>query len=456
MERLTEPLNSFPREIYWQELAGLAVDGATVWERLFAESPIGVLLDCPLPGPLARYAIAAGYPVQTYTAGIGEVGPLLARLGTPRAVTAPLGIPFAGGYLGWLGYDWAWELEKLPQRRIDSLGWPVAFWLEPSQFAVWDSQRQTLWLGAVSAADLQDLGQRWQAGISPKTQPPGQAGALSLLTAAPAYREAVQRVKTYIEAGDIFQANLSARFQTTFAGDGWATYRHLRAIDPAPFASYWRTPWGEILSASPERLLRVQPIDGTQHLATRPIAGTRRRGQNPQEDGDLAAELLATVKERAEHLMLVDLARNDLGRVCRWGTVRVDELYTIERYARVMHLVSNVQGVSDRPWGEAVAALFPGGTITGCPKVRCMEILEEVEPVRRSLFYGSLGYLDYRGHSDLNILIRTLLRVGDTLYGQVGAGIVADSDPDREWEECLHKAAALCQAIGLSSRGQIA
>ncbi|MGQ9865054.1 MAG: chorismate-binding protein [Pseudanabaenaceae cyanobacterium] len=451
MERLTGESSS--KAIFWQEIAGIDIAGdeagARIWERLFVESPVSVLLDCPLPGPLARYAIAAGFPVQTYTAGVGEVGPLLAQLGNPQAVEAPAGIPFAGGYLGWLGYDWAWELEKLPRHLADPLGWPLAFWWEPSQFAVWDSQRRTLWLGATSAADLRDLARRWQTGSSPKSQPPGQAGPLSLLTAAPAYREAVRRVKAHIEVGDIFQANLSARFQTTLGGEGWATYRRLRAIDPAPFASYWRAPWGEILSASPERLLRVHPTGSTQQLATRPIAGTRRRGHTPQEDGDLAAELLATVKERAEHLMLVDLARNDLGRVCRWGTVRVDELYTIERYARVMHLVSNVQGESDRPWGEAVAALFPGGTITGCPKVRCMEILEEVEPVRRNLFYGSLGYIDYRGYSDLNILIRTLLRVGDTLYGQVGAGIVADSDPDREWEECLHKAAALCQAVGL-------
>ncbi|MFQ3679465.1 MAG: anthranilate synthase component I [Pseudanabaenaceae cyanobacterium] len=435
--------------MFWQEIPGVDTDGAAVWEKLFAESPVGALLDCPLPGPLARYAIAAGFPQHTYTAGVGEVGPLLARLGQTRTVEAPVDVPFAGGHLGWLGYDWAWELEKLPQRLTDPLAWPVAFWFEPSQFAVWDSQTGTLWLGATSASDLAALAQRWQTEKVPATSLPGQGGGLSFWTDGQAYQAAVRRVQGYIEAGDIFQANLSARFQANFGGDGWATYRRLRAIDPAPFASYWRTPWGEILSASPERLLRSKPTGSGQCLATRPIAGTRRRGKHPQEDRDLAAELLATVKERAEHLMLVDLARNDLGRVCRWGTVQVNELYTIERYARVMHLVSNVQGESDRPWSEAVAALFPGGTITGCPKVRCMEILEEVEPVRRSLFYGSLGYIDYRGHSDLNILIRTLLRVGDTLYGQVGAGIVADSDPEREWEECLHKAAALCQAIGL-------
>lgn len=447
MERLSA-LETRQR-VFWQEVAGVDVGAAVVWERLFQESPVSVLLDCPLPGPLARFAIAAGFPTAMHTAGVGEIGALLGRLGEPQAVPAPLGLPFAGGHLGWIGYDWAWELERLPRRSPDPISWPVAFWFEPSQFAVWDSLRHTLWLGATSAAGLAELARRWQAKKHPERRIPGQAGGFDLRTSARDYQEAVRRIQAYIEVGDVFQANLSVRFQAAFAGDGWATYCRLRAIDPAPFASYWRTPWGEVLSASPERLLQVKPLGQTQGLATRPIAGTRRRGTNPPDDSALAAELLATVKERAEHLMLVDLARNDLGRVCRWGTVQVDELYTIERYARVMHLVSNVQGQSDRPWGEAVAALFPGGTITGCPKVRCMEILEEVEPVGRSLFYGSLGYIDYRGHSDLNILIRTLLRTGDRLYGQVGAGIVADSVPEQEWEECLHKAAALCQAVGL-------
>ncbi|MDJ0728317.1 MAG: chorismate-binding protein, partial [Prochloraceae cyanobacterium] len=184
---------------------------------------------------------------------------------------------------------------------------------------------------------------------------------------------------------------------------------------------------------------------------TRPIAGTRPRGKNEAGDRQLAAELLANVKERAEHIMLVDLERNDLGRVCQWGTVKVDELLTIEKYSHVMHLVSNICGNLKREYNaiDLIKSVFPGGTITGCPKVRCLEIIEELEPFRRNLFYGSCGYLDVRGNLDLNILIRTLLHSKNNVWGQVGAGIVADSDPEREWYESLNKAEAQLTALQL-------
>ncbi len=221
------------------------------------------------------------------------------------------------------------------------------------------------------------------------------------------YETAVNQAKKYIQAGDIFQANLSLRFQAATAASGWSIYQALQRINPSPFASYWHTPWGEVMSCSPERLVLLQ----NGEAETRPIAGTRSRGITPEQDIQLAQDLLSNSKERAEHIMLVDLERNDLGRVCEWGTVKVDELLTIERYSHVMHLVSNVKGRlrCDRTAIDLIRALFPGGTITGCPKVRCMEIIEELEPVRRSLFYGSCGYLDWRGNLDLNILIRTLL-----------------------------------------------
>jgi para-aminobenzoate synthetase component 1 len=228
-------------------------------------------------------------------------------------------------------------------------------------------------------------------------------------------------------------------------------------INPSPFASFWQTPWGDVISCSPERLVQLQG----RSAQTRPIAGTRSRSTTPAIDQQLAQDLLANAKERAEHIMLVDLERNDLGRVCEWGSVDVDELFTIERYSHVMHLVSNITGTlrANCDGVDLIRALFPGGTITGCPKVRCMEIIEELESVRRSLFYGSCGYLDQRGNLDLNILIRTLL-VGrgreqssiftqgsahpalNSVWGQVGAGIVADSDPEQEWYESLHKAQA--------------
>ncbi|MGI8503066.1 MAG: chorismate-binding protein, partial [Hassallia sp.] len=215
---------------------------------------------------------------------------------------------------------------------------------------------------------------------------------------------------------------------------------------------------GEVMSCSPWGLVHWEKVDPISRFSTRPIAGTRSRGATSEQDIQLAQDLLSNTKERAEHIMLVDLERNDLGRVCEWGSVAVDELLTIERYSHVMHLVSNVKGTlkSTSTPIDLIRALFPGGTITGCPKVRCMEIIEELEPLRRNLFYGSCGYLDWRGNLDLNILIRTLLLTPpspsspsplNTVWGQVGAGVVADSNPEAEWYESLHKAQAQLQAL---------
>ncbi len=269
------------------------------------------------------------------------------------------------------------------------------------------------------------------------------------------YETAILKAKQHIKAGDIFQANLSLRFTTQTQADSWSIYRALQTINPSPFASYWKTPWGDVVSCSPERLVEGHWQDAQFHVSTRPIAGTRRRGKTPEQDQALEAKLRTNTKEQAEHIMLVDLERNDLGRVCEWGSVAVDELLVIEHYSHVMHLVSNVIGRLNPKYDSAdlVRAMFPGGTITGCPKVRCMEIIEMLEPVRRSLFYGSCGYLDVRGNLDLNILIRTLLYHREsnadtaTVWGQVGAGIVADSDPEHEWLESLQKAQAQLQAL---------
>jgi para-aminobenzoate synthetase component 1 len=267
------------------------------------------------------------------------------------------------------------------------------------------------------------------------------------------YYHAVEQALKYIKIGDIFQANLSLRFHTFTQANPWQLYRTLQRINPSPFASYWQTPWGSLVSCSPERLIQLQ---GKQ-AQTRPIAGTRPRGATATEEQQLAQELLDNRKERAEHIMLVDLERNDLGRVCEWGSVRVDELLTLERYSHVIHLVSKIRGPLKAEYTsvDLIRALFPGGTITGCPKVRCLEIIEELEPVRRSLFYGSCGYLDQRGDLDLNILIRSLLLTPShqsyQVFGQVGAGIVADSDPQREWRESLNKAEAQLMALRLVS-----
>ena len=434
--------------------------GAALWEALYADEPITVLLESPaiVPSKLARYSIAAGKPRQIWTPAVGEILPCLENLrsqmlSTPNNQNLPDHLPFTGGYLGWLGYDLAWEIERLPYTKPDNLPFPVAFWYEPSSFAVLDHQTQEVWLAASDRHELQELSDRlsnFQKIDSPIDFPAkvkNQSSQVSYSPEQQGYEAMVETAKKHIYEGDIFQANLSMRYGYPWAEDGWQLYKHLQKINPSPFASYWRTTWGEVISVSPERLVSLRD----RHIETRPIAGTRPRGKTEQEDQAFEQELLACTKEQAEHIMLVDLERNDLGRVCEWGTVEVDELLVIERYSHVMHLVSNVIGTlrSDRTLVDLIRATFPGGTITGCPKVRCMEIVEKLEPQRRSLFYGSCGYIDRRGNMDLNILIRTLLKTDDHIWGQVGAGIVADSISDREWRESLQKAQAQLAALGL-------
>ncbi|MFM6063298.1 MAG: anthranilate synthase component I [Microcystis panniformis] len=455
---------------YWRSLPLAGRTGSDIFARLFLQEPgMAVLLESPYPTPadfsqLSRYSLCAGAPrrlggkTQLWTPPIGEILPLLAQLerrGQNTNVDAPEDLPFTGGWLGWLGYDLAWEIERLPTHNRDPLPFPVACWYEPAAFAVLDHAKQVLWLATTVSEELDKLEAQLDVDYSPlltntATSSPSN---LSFLSSRSDYQQAVRRAKEYIQAGDIFQANLSLRFQSTINVDSWSIYRRLQAINPSPFACYWQSPWGVLISCSPERLVQLQG----NIAQTRPIAGTRPRGKTPQEEQQLAEELMTSTKERAEHIMLVDLERNDLGRVCEWGSVVVDELLVVERYSHVMHLVSNVRGTlrSHNNTVDLIRALFPGGTITGCPKVRCLEIIEELEPVRRNLFYGSCGYLDWRGNLDLNILIRTLLLAQEDkaiphyrVWGQVGAGIVADSDPESEWRESLHKAEA--QFVALS------
>lgn len=498
---------------YWRSLPLQKRTGSQVFAALFRNqnpsqnSPkIATLLESPAIKPaesqaLARYSICAGPPrilqnqLQLWTPPLGEIFPFLQQLwqqiearkkskfGCHFAVLPSLlpdpSLPFTGGWLGWLGYDLAWEIEKLPQINPDPLPFPVAYWYEPAEFAVLDHTEQVLWLAASKPAELEQM-ERRLATIKPEKVEPSQKTHGFFTQLPPVnphfqvnqgeYEQMVRQAKKYIQAGDIFQANLSLRFTAEINCNSWQIYQALQSINPSPFASYWQTPWGEMISCSPERLIKLHD----QQAATRPIAGTRSRGVTPEQDRQLAEELLSNTKERAEHIMLVDLERNDLGRVCQWGSVLVDELLTIERYSHVMHLVSNAIGTlrPDCNGIDLIRAMFPGGTITGCPKVRCMEIIEELEPVRRSLFYGSCGYLDWRGNLDLNILIRTLLcthgkphtncpipaatiatsspESTSRVFGQVGAGIVADSDPEKEWHESLHKAQAQLAALQIA------
>lgn len=461
---------------HWRSLELNNCSASNVFNAIFARDKIATLLESPaIADPeyphLARFSICAGSPrivegqIKLWTPQVGKILPFLRSLLQQPAQNNPqvAHLPFTGGWLGWLGYDLAWEIESLPNSNQDNLPFPVAYWYEPECFAVLDHTEQILWLAATQPSQLDHLVSKLSVSkasfaTSPKRHDPSlkfsssnKVIPIEFLTSQQQYQQAVTQAKKYIQAGDIFQTNLSLRFQTETKTDSWTIYQQLQQINPSPFASYWRSPWGDMISCSPERLVSLE-----NNLAqTRPIAGTRRRGHDIASDRALAVELLTNQKERAEHIMLVDLERNDLGRVCEWGSVKVDELLVVERYSHVIHLVSNVQGILKTGCDgvDLIRGVFPGGTITGCPKVRCLEIIEELEPVRRSLFYGSCGYLDLRGNLDLNILIRTLLYVKSVdqemaqVYGQVGAGIVADSDPEKEWYESLNKAEAQIAAL---------
>jgi para-aminobenzoate synthetase component 1 len=261
-----------------------------------------------------------------------------------------------------------------------------------------------------------------------------------------AYLDAVSRVREYILAGDIFQANLSQRLEAPLPDDAWSLYRRLRALNPAPFAAWLEFGEVTVASASPERFLSLSP-EGV--IETRPIKGTRPRGTGPEHDAYLSRALADSEKDRAENLMIVDLLRNDISRVAAPGTVRVPELFALEHYSTVHHLVSTVSAQLDRRCDalDLLAAAFPGGSITGAPKVRAMEIIAELEPSRRGVYCGTIGYLSLSGALDTSIVIRTYVVLGRRVYFSVGGGIVADSNPEQEWRETMDKARALVEAL---------
>lgn len=355
---------------------------------------------------------------------------------------------FPGGFFGYLGYDLAGWIEELPRHARRDLPIP-ALWLAWVDItAVYDHAQHCLTLASLDrAVDLHSLLEQVQQMVDEPlaTPQPAPPTALTPILTRAAFMDNVRRAKDYIAAGHIYQANLSCRFDGSSTLSGPELYARLRRINPSPFACYLRTPEVEIISSSPERLVSLH---GTL-AQTRPIAGTRPRGYTPPEDVVLGRELLGHPKERAEHVMLLDLERNDLGKVCVAGSVEVDEFMVLERYSHVTHIVSNVRGHIRTDCGpfSLLRAMFPGGTITGVPKKRCMEIIEELEPVGRGTYTGSAGYISATGDMDWNILIRTFQRCGDLLTYQTGAGIVADSDPAREWDECLAKGAALRKAL---------
>ncbi|MEJ2480350.1 MAG: aminodeoxychorismate synthase component I [Acidihalobacter sp.] len=411
-----------------------------------------LLQSATVGGATARYDILFAFPERRLdVAAEAFLAALDDEVGARLSAEAEEGPPFRGGWFLYLGYELAYAVEPV-------LGDP------PPHPWGWE----TAWAQYIPAAIVHDheRGERYAVAA------PGRSGLLELISAdaaaaaahaccraepqpvarlseepAARYLEGVERIRRYIREGDVFQANLSREWEGELAEgvDPAALYAALRSANPAPFAGL--ATWGRraVISSSPERLVEVE--EGW--AATRPIAGTRPRGADESSDATLRETLLAHPKERAEHVMLIDLERNDLGRVARPGSVEVDELMVGESYAHVHHIVSNVRaqlraGVTP---GDLIRAVFPGGTITGCPKVRCMQILRELEDTARGAYTGALGYLSLHGRMDLNILIRTLETDSRRLRFRAGAGIVADSDPESELAETRHKAEGLLRAL---------
>ena len=433
---------------------------------------------------------------------------LARQLTAPFRTTPVDGLPpFQGGIAGYLAYDWGLTLERLPAARHDDLAMDdVVFGLYDWVLA-WDHQTGHAWLISTGMPEPGDdarvkrardraafvlarlsapahpapahrapshpapVHPRTSAPAHPRTSAPAHprtSAPAHPRTSAPSYPveggwwdpslairssftrrgylDAVQRVREYILAGDIFQANLTQRFEAPLPDNAWALYSRLRSRNAAPFAAYMETGDATILSASPERFLRV---DAAGHVETRPIKGTRPRGMGPEHDLALGQAQTESEKDRAENLMIVDLLRNDLSRVCRPGSVRVPELFTLERYATVHHLVSTVVGELE-PGADALdllRAAFPGGSITGAPKLRAMEIIAELEPSQRGVYCGSIGYWSITGEFDTSIAIRTLVAIDDRVYFSAGGGIIADSRPDQEYLETLDKARGMIDAL---------
>ncbi|MEU4498156.1 anthranilate synthase component I [Streptomyces sp. NBC_00210] len=470
----------------------LLADGDTpvgLYRKLAAERPGTFLLESAENGrSWSRYSFVGVHSAGTLTERDGQahwlgtppVGvpvdgdPLEALRTTVEALHTPRDLasgmpPFTGGMVGYLGYDIVRRLEKIGPGERDDLKLPELTMLLTSDLAVldhWDGSVLLIanainhndldtgvdeaYADAVARLDAMESDLARPLASVPAALPPSELPEFSALWGGKAYQDAVDDIKERIRAGEAFQVVPSQRFETPCRASALDVYRVLRATNPSPYMYLFRFDGFDVVGSSPEALVKVE--DG--HAMVHPIAGTRPRGATPQEDQALADELLADPKERAEHLMLVDLGRNDLGRVCAPGTVEVVDFMSIERYSHVMHIVSTVTGrvAEGRSAFDVLTACFPAGTLSGAPKPRAMQIIDELEPSRRGLYGGCVGYLDFAGDSDTAIAIRTALLRDGTAYVQAGAGVVADSDPVGEDTECRNKAAAVLRAVHTANR----
>ena len=388
-----------------------------------------------------------------------------ALLGRHRPV-AVKGLPrFSGGLVGYLGYDLVRFFERLPERAADDLGLPDQYLMLIDTLLVFDNTAQKIKVVTHAALDgesnpraaydaacarIDQLIERLARAVEVPTHPrlPERAAPVRANMTQAEYEALVRRAKEYIVAGDVIQVVLAQRFECPLRAHPFNIYRCLRTVNPAPYMFYLRLGGNILIGSSPEVMVRLEG----REITVRPIAGTCPRGTEERQDAELERELTSDPKEMAEHIMLVDLGRNDVGRVAAIGSVVVTERMIVERYSHVMHMVSNVRGVlrDGLDCFDAFRATFPAGTLTGAPKIRAMEIIEELEPVRRGVYGGAIGYFSFSGNMDTCIGIRTLLVKDGAVYVQAGAGIVADSEPEREHAECVNKSRAMIQAVRLA------
>jgi para-aminobenzoate synthetase component 1 len=433
----------------------------------WADRRWAVFLDSGYPhSRQGRYDIIAADPIRTLVTrgGLTEIregGNIALSPGDPfnlvRQALGPItpalpGLPFVGGAIGYFGYDLARRVEKLADRAADAENIPemavgIYDWAlvvdhqERRSFLVGQglsSNLDTRWPHLVDAfSHIQTIG--WQFSDF------AVLGEVRSNMDRARYGRAFARIQQYIREGDCYQVNLAQRFAAYCSGNPWSAYQHLRTFNPAPFSAYLNTPQCQVLSSSPERFLQVK----LGVVETKPIKGTRPRHPDPAEDAASAGELRSSLKDRAENLMIVDLLRNDIGKSCAPGSVHVPGLFEIESFATVHHLVSTVRGrlAEGRDALDLLRGCFPGGSITGAPKIRSMEIIEELEPHRRGVYCGAIGYVGFDGNMDTNIAIRTLVHSGNSIRFWAGGGIVADSDAELEYQECYHKARALLHLL---------
>lgn len=435
-------------------------DSARLFDRI-ADEPWAIFLDSRSGhDKLGRYDVLSAAPYRTLTSR-GNTTEIVSLSGSLLSGDDPFtllqqalqpfipeddDLPFNGGAMGYFSYDLSRRLERIPSIATNHEAMPeMAVGLYDWAIVV-DHLKQRAWLvsagrDAATAALWPELLERLKTPTLPIKRPPFRVLQPVVSNMGQAhYSSSFERIKRYIRAGDCYQVNLAQRFETRAAGHPWPAYCALRQSNPVPFSAYLNTPYGQILSASPERFLQVRK----ERVETRPIKGTRPRHADPERDAAYAENLRNSVKDQAENLMIVDLLRNDLGKVCRPGSVSADELFTLESFATVHHLVSTVSGQlsPDKDPTDLLRACFPGGSITGAPKLRAMEIIEELEPHRRGVYCGAIGYLGFNGNLDTSIAIRTLIHTEGHVHFWAGGGIVDDSVMSDELRESYDKAAS--------------